>query len=82
MPSGGHDYTAEMLALAIVEAELRGHWADRHMLLNIAVAEHPHRVIDILSNLLMCELVGSFEDGAAARVDNLRWALLSFGGGA
>jgi hypothetical protein len=82
MPPGGHDYTPEMLAIAIVEAELRVDMRDRDLLIATAVAEDPHRVIDVLANLLMCELVGSFEDGAAGRLDNLRWALLSFGGGA
>jgi hypothetical protein len=76
VPPGGHDYTAEMLAIAIVEAELRGNMADRNALIDTAVAEHPRRVIDLLANLLTCE-EAEYDDFGFSRLGALRWAILN-----
>jgi hypothetical protein len=75
VPPGGHDYTAEMLAIAIVEAELRGNMGDRNALIATAAAEHPHRVIDVLANLLACE-EAEYDDFGFGRLSAFRWALL------
>jgi hypothetical protein len=77
VPPGGHDYTAEMLAIAIVEAELRGHWQDRRELIRTALAEDPERVIDVLANLYAVRLDDDYDD--ALRLTNaIRWAILGY----
>lgn len=75
-PAGGHDYTAEMLAVAIAEADLCGHMDDLHMLVDAAVAEHPHRVIEVLANFLAVEFANGYGQYAAAMLNELRWGII------
>ena len=80
VPSGGHDYTAEMLAVAIAEADLHNNMGDLRALLDAAVAEHPRRVIEILANFLAVEFANEYGADAARMLDQLRWGFLDCGG--
>jgi len=80
VPPGEHDWTPQLLAQAIVEAEIRGDMASHAGLIQTALAEDPQRVIECLANLLYVELVDGYGSHALCTTDAIRWAWLSMGG--
>jgi hypothetical protein len=85
VPPGGHDYTPEMLALAVVEAEIRGFTSkhdnqpDRTAMIDAAMAVDPRRVIETLANLYAVELLDVYGTHALGTTDAIRWAILNDG---
>jgi hypothetical protein len=77
-PRPGSDiYDAELLALALLDAELQGRNDDRVALLDLAATEHPRRVIETLANMFAVELADTYGEHAEYQVAGLRRIFLN-----
>jgi hypothetical protein len=74
VPPGEQDWTPQLLALAIVEAEIRGNWDDLRSLIDAAMAEDPRGVIECLANVFGVELADTYGPHALCQTDAIRWA--------
>lgn len=86
------DHTASILALAIVEAELRTNqagrplvdvadtddpnWNDRQRLIDAAAAEDPRQTIHLLAHMLAAAMRRAWDGDALEWLDRIRWGIL------
>lgn len=91
-PDPLENHAASILALAIVEAELRvnqgdrsladvadsddPNWKDREQLLNAAATEDPRQTIHLLAHMLAVAMRHAWQGDALEWLDRIRWGIL------